>query len=174
MKIFIDTTQKYFVACLFNQNFKVNHYIIKLTKYKVEEIINFFSLIEKYLNEIKDIYINIGPGSFTGSRIALLYVRTLSQIKKINIYTSDTFTLIKKTKRFFLFKKTLCIPATKNKSYCQKYNENQIQIINVVKNNLEINYKKLIFNFYKYLNCFSLSKLESLKPIYASEPQIGK
>lgn len=174
MKVFIDTTQKYFVACLFNQNFKINHYIIKLTKYKVEEIINFFSLIKDFLNEIKEIYINVGPGSFTGSRVALLYVRTLSQIKKIDIYTTNTFTLIRKTKKTSLFKKTLCIPATKNKSYCQKYNKNHIQMINNVKNNLEINYKKLIFNFHKYLNCFSLSKLESLKPVYASEPQIGK
>ena len=55
----------------------------------VEDIIKFFDNIPN-LHKIEDIYINLGPGSFTGARIALLYVRTLAQlnnqIKKLTSY----------------------------------------------------------------------------------------
>ena len=98
MKIFLDTTQSDFVACLFDENFKIKNKIIKETIYKVEEIPQFFTTLlinEKIkVQDIKDFYINVGPGSFTGARIALVYVRTIAQMTGAKISITNSFKLL--------------------------------------------------------------------------------
>lgn len=168
MNLFIDSTQREFVAALYDEKFEIIKYKILDTKYKVEEILFFFNDIEESINKIKNIYINLGPGSFMGSRIALLYVRTISQLKKINIYTTNTFRLIDikgaNTKK--------CIFATKTKSYCLINFE--IELTEKSKNEICLDYKKIVSNFFKYLDRFDLTLTDILKPIYVSNPQIGK
>ena len=90
MKLFIDSSQSRFIAALIENNKVIFSSNIE-TKYKVEEIIKFFDNVPN-LHKIEDIYINLGPGSFTGARIALLYVRTLAQLNnQIKIYTTNTY-----------------------------------------------------------------------------------
>lgn len=167
MKLFIDTTQKEFVCCLFDEDFKVKMYLIKQTKYKVEEIISFFSQIDN-IDIINEYFINLGPGSFTGARIALIYIRTLCQIQSAKIYTTNTFELIKRT----FFKKKIYINANKSKSYCLV--GKNILVVDKVRKESEIDYKKILFNFPKYLKNFTLVSIDTLAPIYASDPQIGQ
>lgn len=172
MKLFIDSSQKKFIACLFDNSYKPIYKSIIETKYKVEEIINFFDHVPHF-NEIEQIYINIGPGSFTGSRIALLYVRTMAQLNSnIKIYCSTTFEIINQQIKKSIFNKKIYINATKNKSYC--WTKEEISIVDKNKKEIEINYDDLINNFEKYISIFEIKHLENIKPIYVGEPQIGE
>ncbi len=169
MKLFIDSSQKMFIALLINDKNKVIYKSTIETKYKVEEIVNFFDGIDCF-NQIKDIYINLGPGSFTGSRIALLYVRTMAQINnQISIYTCSTYDLLKKQSS--KLKSSFYIEATKNKSYLLK--KNKIEVANKHHKEVRIDYDDISNNFDKYITLFKKTDLIELKPIYASEPQIG-
>lgn len=170
MKLFIDSSQSQFIAALIEKNRVIFSSKID-TKYKVEEIIKFFNNVPN-LHKIEDIYINLGPGSFTGARIALLYVRTLAQLNnKIKIYTTNTYSLLSSLNKKF-FQRKFFIFATKNKSYL--LTNKSIKIVDKHNKESQINYDLLLSNFEKYHNNFSISSIENLKPIYASQPQIGE
>lgn len=170
MKLFIDSSQSRFIAALIENNKVIFASNIE-TKYKVEEIIKFFENVPN-LHKIEDIYINLGPGSFTGARIALLYVRTLAQLNnQIKIYTTNTYSLLSSLNKKF-FQRKFFIFATKNKSYL--LTNKSVKIVNKHAKESQINYDLLLSNFDKFLNTFTLSSLENLQPTYASQPQIGE
>ena len=170
MKLFIDSSQSRFIAALIENNKVIFASNIE-TKYKVEEIIKFFDNVPN-LHKIEDIYINLGPGSFTGARIALLYVRTLAQLNnQIKIYTTNTYSLLSSLNKKF-FQRKFFIFATKNKSYL--LTNKSVKIVNKHAKESQINYDLLLSNFDKFLNTFTLSSLENLQPTYASQPQIGE
>lgn len=170
MKLFIDSSQSQFISALIEKNQVIFSSKID-TKYKVEEIIKFFDNVPN-LHKIEDIYINLGPGSFTGARIALLYVRTLAQLNnKIKIYTTNTYSLLSSLNKKF-FQRKFFIFATKNKSYL--LTNKSIKIVDKHNKESQINYDLLLSNFEKYHNNFSISSIENLQPIYASQPQIGE
>ena len=170
MKLFIDSSQSRFIAALIENNKVIFASNIE-TKYKVEEIIKFFENVPN-LHDIHNIYINLGPGSFTGARIALLYVRTLAQLNnQIKIYTTNTYSLLSSLNKKF-FQRKFFIFATKNKSYL--LTNKSVKIVNKHAKESEINYDLLLSNFDKFLNTFTLSSLENLQPTYASQPQIGE
>ncbi|MDK2819506.1 MAG: hypothetical protein KFW07_01585 [Mycoplasmataceae bacterium] len=176
MFVFLDTTQSEFVACLFDENYQVIKQIIKKTKYKVEEITNFFNilLIEHKLDisKINLFYINIGPGSFTGSRISLIYVRTIAQITGAKVWITNSFKLLENNTNSNLF-----IFSNKNHSF--KIELKNIDVLSktelVVKSDNEssINYDNLLKNFNSNLHLFSEKDLMDIKPEYGSMPQIG-
>lgn len=172
MKLFLDTTQRIFVATILNENDQPIFSKFVDTKYKVEEIIDFFNNVPNF-DSIKQIYINLGPGSFTGSRIGLLYVRTIAQLNsEIEVFTTNTFNILKIQnpkkiiKKFFIF-------ATKNKSYYLT-KDKMILYHKKSKKELEINYDLLLKNFSKNEKIFSKSNIASLMPIYISQPHIGE
>ena len=170
MKLFIDSSQSRFIAALIENNKVIFASNIE-TKYKVEEIIKFFENVPN-LHKIEDIYINLGPGSFTGARIALLYVRTLAQLNnQIKIYTTNTYLLLSSLNKKF-FQRKFFIYATKNKSYL--LTNKSVKVVNKHAKESQINYDLLLSNFDKFLNTFTLSSLENLQPTYASQPQIGE
>lgn len=170
MKLFIDSSQSIFIVALIDNNKVIFSSKIE-TKYKVEEIIQFFDRVPN-LHNIHHIYINLGPGSFTGARIALLYIRTLAQLNhKIQVYTSNTYLLLSILNKKLL-KRQFFIYATKNKSYL--LTKKLIKVVNKRNKESQINYDLLLSNFDKYSDAFILSSLESLQPIYASQPQIGE
>lgn len=171
MDIFIDSTQSTFAALIFKDN-NIVAKEFETTKYKVEKIISFFDGIENVSN-IQNIYVNIGPGSFTGSRISLIYIRTLAQINpNLKIFITNTFDLLKQLQPWYKKSQTTYIPATKNKSYCKQNGE--IVLVNKSKKEQHINYEKLAKNFAKHQSIFKQCSSEDLQPIYASNPQIGK
>lgn len=170
MKLFIDSSQSRFIAALIENNKVIFASNIE-TKYKVEEIIKFFDNVPN-LHNIHNIYINLGPGSFTGARIALLYVRTLAQLNnQIKIYTTNTYSLLSSLNKKF-FQRKFFIFATKNKSYL--LTNKSVKVVNKHAKESQINYDLLLSNFDKFLNTFTLSSLENLQPTYASQPQIGE
>ena len=175
MNIFLDTTQNEFVGCLFNSDFKIINKFIKETVYKVEEIPKFFTtlLVQEKINiqNVKNFYINVGPGSFTGSRISLVYVRTIAQITGANIFITNSFKLLNDLQNdLFIF-------ANKNHSF--KINAQDIDHISktilVAKHEDEqkIDYLKLLNNFSKNIDLFKKTDIAKILPKYGTLPQIG-
>lgn len=172
MKLFIDSSQKVFAVALFDENNQILRDKIVDTKYKVEEILNFFENIIE-INDIEEIYLNLGPGSFTGTRVSLLYVRTLAQIKStIKIFVTNTFLILKKFFKNNFLKNKFYINASKSKSY--KITKNKIQMVKKTKKEILIDYQWLFDNFSKIIDIFWEENVSKLTPIYGAEPNIGE
>ncbi|MGL5205312.1 MAG: hypothetical protein ACRC7B_00115 [Metamycoplasmataceae bacterium] len=165
------------MACLLDDDFNIKIKTIIKTLYKVEEVVRFFNSlltdVKMHIKDIKNFYINVGPGSFTGSRIALIYVRTISQITGATIFTTNSFKLLDNQLDDQLF-----IAANKNHSFMLSQNNinNVSQTTLVEKTNQEksIDYNKLLSSFKDYVNLFDLEKdILKIQPEYGSSPQIG-
>ncbi len=118
MKLFIDTSNKKFILAIVNDENSIIDFLMKDTDNDI--IKNSISMIKKFvdknkvnLNDINEYMITIGPGSFTGVKVALNIVRTINLVNPVNkIYTINTFNLIDdKEKRY------TAIPFGKNKFY---------------------------------------------------------
>ncbi|MGL4252097.1 MAG: hypothetical protein ACRDCJ_00265 [Metamycoplasmataceae bacterium] len=178
MNIFLDTTQYEFVGCLFDDNFNIKTKTIVKTVYKVEEVTKFFDALLIDMNvdikDIKNFYINIGPGSFTGSRIALIYTRTISQITGASIFTTNSFKLLDSKSDDQLF-----IAANKNNSFMISLNNiehvSKTKLVEKTNKEKTIDYNKLLSSFNDYINLFQLeTDILKIKPEYGSTPQIGR
>lgn len=173
MELFIDTTQNAMVCALFDQSCQLFTSEVIYTQHKIEALLHFFdSIANSTLADLSAIYINLGPGSFTGSRIALLYVRTLAQVRHIPIYTTTTFALIQiQNPNLRASVQPICISATTAKSYC--WFNNELALVTKVTNEYELHYADLMANFAAYRTKFQLQPPVALKPIYGANPQIG-
>ncbi|MGL4342954.1 MAG: tRNA (adenosine(37)-N6)-threonylcarbamoyltransferase complex dimerization subunit type 1 TsaB [Metamycoplasmataceae bacterium] len=176
MHLFIDTSQKNFAIALFNENFVVIKYEILEIKFKVESLIAFIDKNNIKLNHLKKIYINLGPGSFTGSRIALVYARTIAQINKCELYTTNSFLLATINNNN---KTTISIEANKYRAYVLDLaNINDLSKTTLVENqnkNQLINYEELFQNFNSYLSLFKREDyINKINVNYLSTPQIGE
>lgn len=166
MKLFIDTSQPIFFVAWISDDNKCISFVEKETKYKVEEIADFFNSVED-ISLIKEIYINIGPGSFTGSRIALLYVRTIIQVfSHIKLFTIDSFSLLSSEGQ------NKCIYATKNKLYC--FDGKQISIVENEGQLTSINFQDVVNNFENYIHKFKLTDIKNVQPLYVGDFQVGE
>ncbi len=175
MNIFLDTTQNEFVGCLFNHDFQIINKFIKETVYKVEEIPKFFTnlLIKEKIKvqNINNFYINVGPGSFTGSRISLVYARTIAQMTGAQIFITNSFKLLNNSKDdLFIF-------ANKNHSF--KINVKDIDdiskamLIAKCEDEQKIDYLNLLNNFNENIHLFKKTDIAKILPEYGSSPQIG-
>ena len=92
MNILIETSLDNLYMCIFDKKFNL------ITKVNLEKIVKktdvFFDSLKTLLNygklgllDIENIYVTLGPGSFSGSRIGLTFCRTMAQLKNnINCY----------------------------------------------------------------------------------------
>ncbi len=92
MNLFLDTSNSYFCFFLFN---KKNELIFEknvLGNRRHSELLpaTFYEAIKKSelkINELENIYLALGPGSYTGMRIGLTFVKTLKLINpNVKIY----------------------------------------------------------------------------------------
>lgn len=180
MKIFADSTGTDLIIILLNNENKIVDFIWdKNLLKKVEKIPqNFQDLLIKNqvkIQDIKTIYLNIGPGTFTGSRISLVFFRTIAQIHFIDFFTINSFEIInQQTKDQKIF-----IDAKGNKLYCGEFNQqNKLINISIAEKDQQkinaINYSKIIENFSEYLHLFKENKnLLEVEALYIKKPQIG-
>ncbi len=145
MKLFIDTSNKKIMLATIDSNNNVVDFMIKdtdnnIVKNALPEIESFLSKNKLKLNNIRDFMITVGPGSFTGVKVAYNIVNSVSLITDINeISTIDTFKLIEQEG----FEGTV-IPFGKSKYYFKK--KNKVVVINSDEyeqlNNINDGYKK--------------------------------
>ncbi|MGY6171741.1 tRNA (adenosine(37)-N6)-threonylcarbamoyltransferase complex dimerization subunit type 1 TsaB [Candidatus Mycoplasma pogonae] len=179
MKLFIDSTGEDLFLGLYDQKFNfLNNKLFINLKQKVEAIpLALSELLASEnitMNDIDSIYLNLGPGSFVGCRIGLVFARTLAQLLPITIYTTNTFLLL-------AFQnpqaKMINIKASGSDMF-QAEVENSILIseIKIVKSSqiMKLNYEKLKKDFIKIANLFTkVDDILALEPIYIKKPHIG-
>ncbi|MXR43634.1 hypothetical protein [Mesomycoplasma hyorhinis] len=177
MKIFLDTTSDFFALILFNSDFGfVDKQITKVSK-KVELLADEVEqILQKHklnIKDIKDFYLNLGPGYFTGCRISLVYVRTISQLTKANIWTTNTFALLSFTKKK---EANYYINSSGLHFFSAKAKQGQLlsQVSQVLKDNKEVNqidYEWICNNFELITNIFKQeTNILSIHPFYAKDP----
>ena len=146
MKLFIDTSNKKLIlAIIDNENNVIDFFLEETNNDVVKNALPYLEkLIKKNnfnISDFDDYMITIGPGSFTGVKVALNIVRTINLVNPIKkIYTIDTFKLIDDKKRY------IAIPFGKNKFYLKdkKHFLSKVKIINnidvVDKNKINFGY----------------------------------
>lgn len=185
MKLYLDTANDDFSLAIFDNNFKkIDSSIyenyqkkVNLTVQEIEKILNKNQID---ISEINEYYLNIGPGSFTGSRVGLVYLRTIAEIQKKPIFTISTMQLLQKQNPNV---ETFHISAAGNKFYEYKrsdnFDENKINLVLNEKNDclcLKVKHDLFFNNFVDYLPLFkkyNYNELINIKPLYVKMPQIG-
>jgi tRNA A37 threonylcarbamoyladenosine modification protein TsaB len=92
--LIIDCTGKNdFIALKINNKFFIKKLQTNLTKNEILtlEIVNFIKKHNIKLNNSFSIFINSGPGSFSGARISLAVAKGIHIVKKVNIYSYNNF-----------------------------------------------------------------------------------
>jgi|TARA_B100000780_G_scaffold252488_1_gene199616 tRNA A37 threonylcarbamoyladenosine modification protein TsaB len=112
------------------------------------EIFNFFKLHKLKINENFSVFVNLGPGSFSGIRISLAVAKGLQLVKKVKILTYNNFLLdaapylkeekkiisIQKTNNFYYFSegnfnKSYNFSFPKRVDFNKLYNKDAITVI---------------------------------------------
>jgi len=112
-----------------------------LTKYQVKN------------EEIKDVMVGIGPGSYTGVRIALTIAKTIAVALNIPVYPVSSLKILKNGN-----KPSICvINARSNRSYIGVYQADQTLVDDCIMTNDEV--KSYINEHPDYIVCGSSSYL---------------
>lgn len=131
--ILLDSTS--YEAWQQQSEFMVKELAVLLDKYKVKN------------EDIKDIIVSIGPGSYTGVRISLTIAKTIATALNIDIYPVSSLR-VKKCDN----KPSIClINARGNRSYFGVYFENQIIVNDMILSNDEV--RKYIEEHPDYVIC---------------------
>ncbi|MBR2506301.1 MAG: tRNA (adenosine(37)-N6)-threonylcarbamoyltransferase complex dimerization subunit type 1 TsaB [Bacilli bacterium] len=131
--ILLDSTS--YEAWQQQSEFMVKELAVLLDKYKVKN------------EDIKDIIVSIGPGSYTGVRISLTIAKTIAIALNIDIYPVSSLR-VKKCDN----KPSIClINARSNRSYFGVYFENQIIVNDMILPNDEV--RKYIEEHPDYVVC---------------------
>lgn len=131
--ILLDSTS--YEAWQQQSEFMVKELAVLLDKYKVKN------------EDIKDIIVSIGPGSYTGVRISLTIAKTIATALNIDIYPVSSLR-VKKCDN----KPSIClINARSNRSYFGVYFENQIIVNDMILSNDEV--RKYIEEHPDYVIC---------------------
>ncbi|WP_027333950.1 hypothetical protein [Mycoplasma elephantis] len=176
MELFADTSNKDLYVGIFDHDKLLAKIHIKNLIKKIEPLINEFKILlsnqKININQINKFYINIGPGSFTGSRTALIFFKTIAGTNNKKIYICNSFNLIAP----FSNQKNLYLEASKFDLF--EFNTD-LKTITIIpkKNDVVINYIKydnIENNFSKLKQFFKEIKSdEIIDPLYLKSPQIG-
>lgn len=181
-QLYLDVTTKHCVIALYKNQQLVDYSITKtnnnLTDLVVElinELLNKHQLNQKDLDQL---YLNTGPGSFTGVRVGIIIARTLKAVySHIEIFTNDALSIYALDHSNVLLhldakgsKSYLLVLDNKIKSDYQIINNDQLeQIIVNNQNKVIIDANNIDFN--QLVNSlvfdnFTNTKLEDLKANY--------
>ncbi len=174
MKVLIDTTlPDLFLLAVKDQQTVASIHVKNLLK-KADELPSAFGSLLKKANikttDIKEFYITTGPGSFMGSRTAIVFVKTLCLMTKAKLYHASTFALVAGNQNGNYF-----IDARGNQFYKAKV-KNGKMTISVEKEGVvsAIDYQKITSQPNEYLDLFEAVKdILMLEPIYLKDPRIG-
>ncbi len=169
MKFFIDTTNNYLILYLDNgvNTFflkeKTNNNVVSIANKKIND---FFVKNNINWKEIDQVYLTVGPGTFTGIKVGFNILQTFNLVNKFKeIYCIDSFNLLKLDNK----KPLLFISKTK-----VLYKEKKLFITKKVKK--DINELKNLDNFITYellteemivnkINSKSFKKIKNMESI---------
>ena len=184
-QLFIDVTSRKCILAIY-KNFKIHTSIIvdtnnNLTDIIVEHLNNLLKITNLQYQDLEAIYLNTGPGSFTGIRVGAIVAKTICTIfNKIKLFINDSLNIIANGKNdVFVY-----LDAKGNKSYVitmtnNIQNEHIIitnkELQNELKNTAltiidanQIDYHDLIYNL-KFDN-FKLTNILDFRLNYVKKP----
>ncbi len=184
-QLFIDTCNKYCYVAIYSTNKKIDE-IKLITNKNVTDLITIsikkiMKINKIEFNKISAIYVNIGPGSFTGEKVGVVICKSWSIIfPKIKIYTIDSLYL-----QAISLPAISIIDAKSNKYYLAVYDLKKTIIKpclvdKIMKNQLIKKYKNFNYYFENFDNIydfflqkkseFKLTNVNKLEPLYLKEP----
>ncbi|BBA22235.1 hypothetical protein MBVR141_0319 [Mycoplasmopsis bovirhinis] len=184
MNLYLDTATSDFLIILFDNSWKIiDHILIENIAKKVDLLIENFNLLLQRNNlntsKIKSFYLNLGPGFFTGIRISLIFLRTISLLQNQEIYTTSSFKILNfvnpKLNEMYLDAQGGKLFYL-NKDQFNKTNYlNNIKIIDSENNQVnKINYYLFVDNFVNSKDIFTEeTNILNINPYYIKKPQIG-
>lgn len=184
-QLFIDVTSRKCILAIY-KNFKIHTSIIvdtnnNLTDIIVEHLNNLLKITNLQYQDLEAIYLNTGPGSFTGIRVGAIVAKTICTIfNKIKLFINDSLNIIANGKNdVFVY-----LDAKGNKSYVITITnniQNEYKIItnkelqNELKNTSltiidanQIDYHDLIYNL--KFNNFKLTNILDFRLNYVKKP----
>lgn len=178
MKVFIDTSNKKLILALldYSDNIKdykeisTNNNMVKIT---VDEINKFYQHNKIESRNVTEYFLVTGPGSFTGVKVGLNFINTMSLVSKVKkVHTINSFRLIEDPR----FEATV-IPFGKNKYYHKAFRSKKIRVItheelrnlpnvndgydNLTKEKLQWKIKQRIFKTYENLDKIKVEYLSA-------------
>lgn len=179
--VYLDTVNKDFCLILFNEKYApVYIKVQKDIKQKVELIYpSFQEALEKNgltIQNIQNIYVNTGPGTFTGSRIGLVFAKTLAIENNIALYTANNFSIIgisnKNTHIYVDARNKKAYFGLLNKEFALK-SAKIIDFENAGFSKPDFHILAYLFSHIKHI--FTLeTNLLAVQPFYLKEPNVGK
>ncbi|VEU69782.1 molecular chaperone [Mycoplasmopsis californica] len=132
--LFADTAGKdLYIGIFKNNKLHARIYVCDLVK-KIEPMIFKFRQLLKEKNikleQIDSFYINIGPGSFTGSRSALILFKTIASVLKKDIYIGNTFDILKVLKT----DNDIFLEASKTQLFVWNRDTNKVSLVDKASN----------------------------------------
>lgn len=184
-QLFIDVTSRKCILAIY-KNFKIHTSIIvdtnnNLTDIIVEHLNNLLKITNLQYQDLEAIYLNTGPGSFTGIRVGAIVAKTICTIfNKIKLFINDSLNIIANGKNdVFVYldakgNKSYVITITNNIQNGYKIITNK-ELQNELKNTSltiidanQIDYHDLIYNL-KFDN-FKLTNILDFRLNYVKKP----
>ena len=132
LSLFIDTSYKYLTVAISKDKEIIASYCEECFKRQLEELFmvldNLFKQNKLCKADISSVYITLGPGSYTGVRIALTLAKVYCSISKAKLYTISTLKL-------YAGKNENCLvlmDARANRAYIGAYNQGECLISDCV------------------------------------------
>lgn len=173
-KVLIETSLNDLLIILIKNSTTIG-YVHKQNLVKKSETLpnDFAKLLSDHHLQTKDIeqfYITLGPGSFMGARVSLVFVRTICQITLAELWTTSSLMFISGGHDGKYY-----IDAKSNQSYEGIVTDGQINIqLTSYNNHSVVNYQMIIDNVQDYLQLFSKeTNLLNIKPLYLKSPKVG-
>ena len=155
----IDTAYKYLTVALIKDNELLSFYSEEANKSQSEKVFGAIDEVFKKANidrlSIDSVCISEGPGSYTGTRIAMTVAKVLCKVQNIDLYTISTLRLYANNKE-----NTMAImDARANRVYCGVFNNDEI----IEDDHIEF-LDKLNVKEYKLVGDLNLINKEDVKP----------
>lgn len=186
----MDTSHKHLVVALIKDNKIINKYCELCPKKQSEYLMPVIDNICKQANvkplEIEAVVCSIGPGSYTGVRIALTSAKVICALRNIPLYTISTIDLLSDDNC------AVILDARSNRAYYGIYengklindiNVDTLDNIKALIDNKEIigdaslfdkedNYPDIAENFLKHQNKWHLeNNVDTVVPLYLKDAQ---
>jgi len=187
--LFIDTTNNYCYAAIYQSKTLINSIKLKVDKNVTDIVVDAIDNLLKENNvekkDVKKIFLNIGPGTFTGVKVGVIVAKVWKIVyPDVEIYTSNS--LLLQTKKH---PAVSVIDAKSKKLYIAVYGEDKVilepTLIDVealnnytgldVKEIYRDNIDDMYDNFLLHYDKFELVKdIDKLEPIYLKDPVSNK
>ena len=135
LRLFLNTSNKYLYLCLMKDDNIVNEVLMEGNNNHSEKLID---VLEEFLNnnqitvdDLDELYVGRGPGSYTGVRIACTVAKVLAYAKGIKLFSFSSLDLIlsKKLKNLGIYQ--VVMDARRGNSFAKvvKVNEQDIEVL---------------------------------------------